>query len=265
MDGFTFYFTDIDTLDICDKLQVRKFIQSRDIGIIINCAAYTDVDRAEDEPVICARINCDAVRAIGELAKEAHARVIHISTDYVFDGNGTRPYSETDATCPVSVYGMTKLAGEQALLSVCEKAIILRTAWLYSETGTNFVKTMLRLGKERSTLNIVADRHGTPTYAGDLAEVIKTILTADRFNAGVYHYTNAGVCSWYDFAVKIFELAGIGCSVTPIATSEYPTRAARPVFSVLDKTKIIETFNIQIPAWETSLAKCLRTFLNVKN
>ena len=258
IDGLTFYFTDIDTLDICDKSQMREFIQSRHIDIIINCAAYTAVDRAEDEPDICALINCDALRSIGELATETKTRVIHISTDYVFDGNGTRPYNETDATYPVSVYGKTKLAGEQALLSACENAIILRTAWLYSMTGVNFVKTMLRLGTERSTLNIVADQYGTPTYAADLAEVIKTILTSNRFIPGVYHYTNAGVCTWYDFAVKIFELTGIRCNVNPITTAEYPTHATRPAYSVLDKTKIIETFNIQIPTWEDSLAKCLR-------
>ena len=257
MEGFTFYFTDVDTLDICDKSALSDFIRSRNIGIIINCAAYTAVDRAEDEPALCARINTDAVRIIGELAEEVDARVIHISTDYVFDGSGLRPYLETDATGPLSVYGKTKLAGEQALLATCKNSIIIRTAWLYSETGTNFVKTMLRLGKERKSVNIVDDQYGTPTYAVDLAEAIKTILTANRFTPGVYHYTNEGECTWYDFAVKIFELSGSHCIANPVTTAEYPARALRPAYSVLDKTKIKETFAIQIPAWEASLSKCL--------
>ena len=260
MDGFTFYFTDVDTLDICDKSAVSDFIHSRNIGIIINCAAYTAVDRAEDEPELCARINTEAVRIIGELAEEVDARVIHISTDYVFDGfANTRPYLETDATCPFSVYGKTKLAGEQALMAACKNAIIIRTAWLYSGTGTNFVKTMLRLGKERDTLSIVSDQYGTPTYAHDLAEAIKTMLTANCLTPGVYHYTNEGSCTWYDFAVKIFELKGIRCIVNPITTAAYPTRVSRPMYSVLDKTKIKETFSIQIPPWEVSLAKFLQS------
>ena len=257
IDGFTFYFTDIDTLDICDKSGLSDFVRSHNIDIIINCAAYTAVDKAEDEPEICARINCDAVRSIGELAAEIGARVIHVSTDYVFDGRSTHPYRETDATFPVSVYGKTKLAGEQALLAVCKNSIILRTAWLYSETGTNFMKTMLRLGKERGTLSIVNDQQGTPTYAGDLAEAIRVILIAKSFTPGVYHYTNEGECTWYDFAVKIFELAAIHCIVNPITTADYPTRAPRPAYSVLNKSKIKETFAIQIPAWEASLEKCL--------
>ena len=264
-DGLAFYFTDIDTLDICDKAAVSDFIRSHNIRIIVNCAAYTAVDRAEDEPELCAQINTDAVRLIGELAAEVDARVIHISTDYVFDGLGEachaniRPYLETDEPCPVSVYGKTKLAGEQALLATCKNAIIIRTAWLYSETGSNFVKTMLRLGKERDTLSIVNDQHGTPTYANDLAEAIKTILTANRLTPGIYHYTNEGSCTWYDFAKKIFELKGIRCIVNPITTASYPTRASRPAYSVLDKTKIKETFAVKIPPWEISLAKCLQS------
>ena len=258
MDDFTFYFTDIDTLDICDKAGMGDFIRSHAIDVIINCAAYTAVDRAEDEPALCARINCDAVRLIGELAAETNARVIHLSTDYVFDGCGVRPYRETDATNPVSVYGKTKLAGEQALMNTCQRSIILRTAWLYSATGTNFVKTMLRLGTTRDTLDVVADQHGTPTYADDLAEVIENILTAGPFTPGIYHYTNGGACTWCDFAAKIFELSGIPCIVNPITTAAYPTRAARPPFSVLDKTKISDTYQISIPTWEASLEKFLR-------
>lgn len=258
MCGFTFFFTDIDTLDVCDRAMLGEFIQSNEINLIINCAAYTAVDKAEEEPGICASINYDAVRLIGDLAKKMEVRVIHISTDYVFDGYATRPYRETDATYPVSVYGKTKLAGEQALTSICKESIILRTSWLYSETGTNFVKTMLRLGAERPSLNIVADQHGTPTYAGDLADVIKAILIADSFVPGIYHYSNRGACTWYDFAVQIFELSGDACLVNPITTAAYPTRAARPAYSVLDKTKIINTFSIQIPSWQDSLSKFLR-------
>jgi len=258
MDGFTFYFTDVDTLDICNKVQVDDFIRSHGVGTIINCAAYTAVDRAEDDAEACARINHDAVRLLGEAATLAGARVIHISTDYVFDGCGDRPYRETDPTNPVSVYGKTKLSGEQALLAACKNAIIIRTAWLYAETGANFVKTMLRLGRERDQLGVVADQHGTPTYAGDLADVIKTILTAPDFIPGIYHYTNDGTCTWYEFAKKIFELSGIPCIVHPLVTSDYPTRAVRPAYSVLDKTKIKNTFALQIPTWEESLAKCLK-------
>ena len=258
MDGFTFYFTDIDTLDICDRMQVGNFFRKHDIGMVVNCAAYTAVDRAEDEPEVCARINCDGVRTIGEIAASMGAGVIHVSTDYVFDGQGDRPYCETDATCPVSVYGTAKLAGEQALTAACEKSVILRTAWLYSATGTNFVKTMLRLATERDEVSVVADQYGTPTCADDLAAAIKTILTADRFVPGIYHYSNEGACTWYQFALKIMELAGMKCRVIPLATADYPTRARRPTYSILDKTKIKETFALQIPAWEESLAGCLQ-------
>ncbi len=257
-DGFRFYFTDVDTLDICDKSQVGDYMKSHGISCVVNCAAYTAVDKAEDDEEACMRINCDAVRNIGEIAALLGARVVHVSTDYVFDGCATHPYRESDTTNPASVYGRTKLAGEQALLSSCEDSVIIRTAWLYSETGTNFVKTMLRLGTERDMLGVVADQRGTPTYAGDLADVIKAILTAGSFVPGVYHYTNEGACTWYDFAVKIFELANVKCEVNPLTTAEYPTRAKRPVYSILDKSKIKETYGIRIPAWEDSLSKCLQ-------
>ena len=255
--GFKFHFTDIDTLDICDKSQVEAFMKMHNIEIIINCAAYTAVDKAEDDAEKCMQINCDAVRNIGEAASLTGAGVIHISTDYVFDGKGMRPYREDDTTSPVSVYGSTKLAGEKALLSVCHDAVIIRTAWLYSETGSNFVKTMLHLGKERDTLGVVADQKGTPTYSGDLAKAIITILEAEYFTPGIYNYSNDGVCTWYDFAVKIFELEGIKCSVNRITTAEYPTPASRPQYSVLDKSKIIAIYNVEVPLWEDSLKKCL--------
>ena len=256
-DGFEFYFTDVDTLDICDKAQIDAFVRSHCIDTIVNCAAYTAVDKAEDETKLCMRINRDAVRNIGEAASSAEAKVIHVSTDYVFDGCAVSPYREDDVTNPVSVYGASKLAGEQALLQVCPDSVIIRTAWLYSETGSNFVKTMLRLCKERDILGVVADQEGTPTYAGDLADAIKAVMMSEKFTPGIYHYTNEGSCTWYDFAVKIFENANIKCNVKPLTTAEYPTRAKRPAYSVLDKSKIKETYNIQIPHWEDGLKRCM--------
>ena len=257
LERIKFYFTDVDTLDICDKAQIEDFIKAHNIDVIVNCAAYTAVDKAEDETELCMRINRDAVRNIGEVAASVNAKVIHISTDYVFDGCGTRPYREDDPTSPVSIYGASKLAGEQALLQVCPDSVIIRTAWLYSETGNNFVKTMLRLGAERNILGVVADQKGTPTYADDLAEAIKAVLISERFVPGIYHYTNEGECTWYDFAVKIFEIADIKCNVKPLATTEYPTRAKRPAYSILDKAKIKEVYSVNIPIWENGLEKCL--------
>jgi dTDP-4-dehydrorhamnose reductase len=269
MDGFTWHFTDVDTLDICDKTQLHAFVQARDVSMIVNCAAYTAVDKAEDDTERCMQINRDAVRYIGEVAAATGAKVIHVSTDYVFDGAGSRPYREDDATNPMSFYGKSKLAGEQALQTVCPDAVIIRTAWLYSETGVNFLKTMLRLGAERDTIGVVADQQGTPTYAGSLAEAIRRILTAEQFAPGIYHYTDDGVCTWYDFAVKILEIAHIACVVKPLTTAEYPTRACRPAYSVLDKTKIKETYGVSTPHWTESTGECLQqlqsaTFLTVK-
>jgi dTDP-4-dehydrorhamnose reductase len=260
--GFKMYFTDIDTLDISDKSCITSVIESQRIGTVINCAAYTAVDRAEDERDACMRVNRDAVRNIGEATAAAGAKVIHVSTDYVFDGKGTRPYREEDATNPSSVYGKSKLAGEQALLSACRDSVIIRTAWLYSETGSNFVKTMLRLGTERNEVDVVADQQGTPTYATDLADAIMAVATSGKFVPGIYHYSNEGVCTWFDFAVKIFELAGVKCKVNPLTTAGYPTRAVRPAYSVLDKTKIRETCGVRTPEWEDSLKKCLSNIYN---
>jgi dTDP-4-dehydrorhamnose reductase len=252
-----YFFTDADSLDITDKEAIDRFIKSNNISCIVNCAAYTAVDKAEGDVEICTKINRDAVRNIGEVAASNQAKVIHISTDYVFDGKGARPYREDDATSPASVYGHSKLDGENVLLSTCPESIIIRTAWLYSETGNNFVKTMLRLGKERDSIGVVNDQRGTPTYAGDVAAVIKTILESDRFVPGIYHYTNEGICTWYDFTKKIFELSGLQCFVKPLRTEEYPTKAARPAYSVLDKTKIRETYKVNIPEWEESLGKMM--------
>lgn len=259
--SYSFLFTDVDTLDICDVGAVQAYVSENQIQYILNCAAYTAVDKAESNEALCQRINRDAVKNLGEAAHAAGAKVIHVSTDYVFDGTNCRPYVETDATCPVSVYGRTKLAGEQALLEVCPNAIILRTAWLYSAFGNNFVKTVLRLGSEREELGFVFDQVGTPTYAGDLALVILQLLSADdagKWFPGIYHFSNEGVSSWYDFTVKILQLAGITCRVLPIETTEYPTPATRPHYSVLNKAKLKSTYAFTIPHWEESLRVCLK-------
>ena len=250
---YAFVFTDVDTLDICDAQAVDAFVKEKQADYIINCAAYTAVYKAEDDEPLCLRINREAARMAG-------ARVIHVSTDYVFDGTNHLPYVETDNTCPASVYGRTKLAGEQALQEVCPDAVIIRTAWLYSEFGNNFVKTMLRLGNEREQLSVVFDQIGSPTYAGDLAAAIFAVLVqaeTGAFVPGIYHYSNEGVCSWYDFAVKIMELGGVSCHVLPIESKDYPAKAARPHFSVLNKAKIKATYRISIPHWETSLRTCM--------
>ena len=257
---FAFVFTDVDTLDICDAPVVDAFVREKEADYILNCAAYTAVDRAEDDEALCLRINRDAVKNLGEAARAVGARVIHVSTDYVFDGTNHLPYVETDATCPASVYGRTKLAGEEALLAVCPDAVIIRTAWLYSEFGNNFVKTMLRLGSERKQLSVVFDQVGSPTYAGDLAAAILAVLVQAEegaFFPGIYHFSDEGVCSWYDFAVKIMELGNAPCHVLPIESKDYPAKAARPHFSVLNKAKIKATYHVNIPHWEASLRKCI--------
>lgn len=259
--AYRFFFTDVDTLDICNKEAVMAFVNENRTDYILNCAAYTAVDKAEDNAALCEKINCDAVRNLGEAAAAAGARVIHVSTDYVFDGTRHTPYRETDPTCPRSVYGHTKLAGEKALLAACPGSVIIRTAWLYSAFGNNFVKTMLRLGKEREEIQVIFDQVGTPTYAADLAAAILAVVNqseAGDFRPGIYHFSDEGVCSWYDFTVSILKAAGIeGCRVTPIETKDYPAKAERPHYSVLNKAKIKSAYALTIPHWETSLAKCL--------
>ena len=260
---YNFMFTDVDSLDITDKNELIDFVTGNDIRYIINCAAYTAVDKAEDDAELCEKINAAAVKNLGLAAAEAGAGIIHVSTDYVFDGTSCRPYTEDMPTKPCSVYGKTKLKGEKNLLKACPNAIIIRTAWLYSPFGNNFVKTMIKLGSERESLNVIFDQVGTPTYALDLADAIlkamdQTIDT-DHEKGGVYHFSNEGVCSWYDFTIKIHEIAGINtCKVNPIETKDYPTKAARPHYSVLNKTKIKQTFNITIPHWEASLKECIK-------
>ena len=255
-----FLFTDVDSLDIADAGAVLAYVKEKGVGYILNCAAYTAVDKAEDDEALSRKINTDAVRSLGLAAAAVGARVIHVSTDYVFDGTNCRPYVETDPTHPVSVYGLTKLAGEQVLQEVCPESVIIRTAWLYSEYGSNFVKTMLRLGSEREEIKVVFDQVGTPTYAGDLAGVMVGMVEAGRegrFVPGIYHFSDEGVCSWYDFTVKIMQLAGLPSRIRPIESSEYPARAARPHYSVLNKGKIKRTYGADIPHWEESLRVCL--------
>ena len=263
--SFEFFPTDVDELDLCDKQAVDHFITANKMDYIVNCAAYTAVDKAEDEIDLCYKINRDAVENLAKAAS-GKAKIIHVSTDYVFDGQGEKPYKETDPTNPQSVYGKSKREGEEVLWKNCKESIIIRTAWLYSSFGNNFVKTMIRLGKERDSLNVVADQTGTPTYAADLAKAIMDIIVFDvekqSFPAGIYHYSNEGICTWYDFTLKIHELAGITtCKVNPITTDQYPVKAKRPMYSVLNKTKIKETFNMQIPEWEDSLKKCINIII----
>ena len=247
--------TDVAELDITDFEAVQKFIQKNDIKTIINCAAYTAVDKAEEDSYLAEKIN-----ALGpENLSKTGCKIVHISTDYVFDGKNYRPYCPEDIPNPISVYGKTKQAGETAVLQYAKEAVIIRTAWLYSPYGNNFVKTMRRLGMEKQTLNVVADQIGTPTYAGDLAEAIVKILPQiNEQNRGIYHFTNEGVCSWYDFATEIMAQSGLSCHVTPIPSSAYPTKAQRPLYSVLDKSKIKEVFHIDIRHWKEALTDCLK-------
>ena len=247
--------TDVCELDITDADAVRKFVIENNVKTIVNCAAYTAVDKAEDDVALAEKIN---VAGPENLAKSG-AQIVHISTDYVFDGKGHRPYTPDDPTNPLSVYGRTKRAGEKAVLENAKEAVVIRTAWLYSPYGNNFVKTMRRLGVEKESLNVVADQIGTPTYAGDLAKAIVQILPQiSEQTRGIYHFTNEGVCSWYDFATEIMTESGLSCHVNPIPSSAYPTKAHRPFYSVLDKGKIKETFGIQIAHWKDGLKRCLQ-------
>ena len=254
----TYYFTDVQELDICNKDAVWAYIAEKRIELIVNCAAYTAVDKAEDDSELAYKLNSEAPKTLACAAQFNGAAMIQVSTDYVFDGTGHTPYTEEAATCPNSVYGFTKLAGEQAVMKYCSRAMIIRTAWLYSIYGNNFVKTMLRLGRERETLGVVFDQIGTPTYANDLARAIFAAIS-QGIVPGIYHFSNEGVCSWYDFTLAIHRLAGIkSCKVSPLHTDEFPAKAPRPHYSVLDKTKIKKTFGIDIPHWEASLAVCMK-------
>jgi len=257
--GYNFFFTERETLDITDKDALTEFIINNKIDSIINCAAYTAVDSAEDDKVNAENINHLAVQSLAELAKEKELQLIHISTDYVFDGRNFKPYREDDITNPQGVYGKTKLAGEKVLQEINPKnSIIIRTSWVYSSFGANFVRTMLRLGKEKEELGVIFDQVGTPTYARDLAKMILDNLeniTSEKVE--IYNYSNEGVLSWYDFAKEIMSLAEIDCQINPIETIDYPTPAKRPHFSLLNKSKIKKEFNITIPYWKDSLDECI--------
>lgn len=249
--------TDVDTLDITDFEAVQKFVKENKIDTIINCAAFTNVDAAEDNEDLVYQINVIGPKNLAL----SGANLIHISTDYVFDGKGYKPYEPEDEAKPLSVYGKTKLKGEEEVLKNARTAVIVRTAWLYSPFGKNFVKTMLKLGAEKEEINVVADQIGTPTYAGDLADAIVTI--SEQMKSGqkeVYHFTNEGVCSWYDFAYEIMAMSGLKCKVCPIPSSAYPSKAVRPFYSVLSKEKIKKDFGLTISHWKEGLQKCLKQF-----
>lgn len=253
-----YLFTDVQELDICDEQAVRTFITDHEVEMVVNCAAYTAVDKAEDDRDLCYRLNCTAPGILARAAQAVGAAMIQVSTDYVFDGTAHLPYTEENPTCPNSVYGFTKLGGEEEVMTNCDKAVVIRTAWLYSTFGNNFVKTMIRLGKERETLGVVFDQIGTPTYARDLASAIYVILNQGVVR-GIYHFSNEGVCSWYDFTKSIHRTAGITtCKVSPLHSTDYPAKANRPNYSVLDKSKIKKTFGIEIPHWEESLIACIK-------
>ena len=251
---------DVTMLDITDEQAVEQMVVKSTINVIVNCVAYTAVDAAEDNEAQAARLNAEAVGILAHVAKRHGARMVHVSTDYVFDGNGHIPYTEDMATSPQSAYGRTKLAGEHLLLDTLgDDAVILRTAWLYSPYGKNFVKTMLKLGKDKPALKVVFDQVGSPTCARDLALAIMTVITADEWHSGIYHFSNEGVISWYDFTKAIHRLAGITtCDVQPCHSDEFPAKVHRPAYSVLDKTKFKTTFGVTVPYWLDSLAETLK-------
>ena len=254
---YNYFFTDVQELDICDEQAIQTFVTENQIDVIVNCAAYTAVDKAEDNADLCRKLNAVAPGYLAKAAESRGAAMIQVSTDYVFNGTNHIPYTEEEPTCPASVYGNTKLEGEQNVMSNCSKAIVIRTAWLYSTFGNNFVKTMIRLGKERESLGVVFDQIGTPTYARDLAKAIYAAINKGIV-PGIYHFSDEGACSWYDFTLAIHRIAGINtCKVSPLHTADYPAKAARPHYSVLDKTKIKKTFDIEIPHWEVSLQECI--------
>jgi dTDP-4-dehydrorhamnose reductase len=259
---YTFIFIGRSELDLRNTEAIQAWFLDNSFDVIINCAAYTAVDKAESEQALAREINTTAVGTLARIAKDKNISLIHISTDYVFDGKNFKPYLETDSTHPQGVYGQTKLDGEQAMLAINPaNSIIIRTSWVYSSFGNNFVKTMLRLGKEREELGVICDQVGTPTSARDLAQAILSIIQHPIFSGQqateIYHFSNEGVCSWYDFAKVIFELSDIHCNVKPIETKDYPTPAKRPHYSLLNKTKIKKTFDITIPYWKDSLQECL--------
>lgn len=266
---FRFYFTDAGDLDITDRSQIESFVVGQQIRYILNCAAYTAVDKAEEEREMAFAINAAGVENIALVAKQYGVKVIHLSTDFVFDGASTVPYDEESEPHPLSVYGETKLKGEQLLQAAGGEWLILRTSWLYSEYGSNFVKTMLRLMRERELLTVIDDQRGSPTYATDLAEMMIHILQQSEANGwtnGLFHFSNRGQTSWYGFADAIRRVAGIeNCKLVPVTTAEYPTAARRPAYSVMDLTKISNRFRVEIPTWEEALQRCLQKILQTES
>lgn len=266
--NFNFLFTDVKELDITKTNDVEKFFDDNKISFLINCAAYTAVDKAEENKEAAHTLNTEAVKILSHIAKKHNTVMIHISTDYVFNGSNNVPYKESDTTKPNSVYGFSKLQGENEFINSGVKGIIIRTSWLYSEFGNNFVKTMLKLTRERNSLNVIFDQIGTPTYAFDLAKAILSIISdatkliINNKVPQIYHYSNEGVCSWYDFAKEISDIAGNKCSISPIETFEYPQPANRPHYSILNKSLIKSTFGIIIPNWKDSLKKCIAILNN---
>lgn len=254
-----YFFTDVAELDITDIDAIFKFTEANDIDLVVNCAAYTNVDKAEDDETTANLINRDAVENLAVACKMRNAMLIHVSTDYVFNGKACLPLTEDQPTAPIGAYGRTKLAGERAIQDVGCRYMIFRTSWLYSEFGNNFVKTMMRLTSERDALNVVFDQVGTPTYAADLASVIAHVIENNMLdNEGIYHFSDEGVCSWFDFAVEIAALAGNTCNISPCHSSEFPSKVERPNYSVLDKTKVKKTFSVSIPHWRESLKVCMQ-------
>lgn len=260
-----FLFFSRNELSIADKSALQSVFQTHQPDFFINCAAYTAVDKAEEEKKLAAEINGTAVGEIARLCEAEKCRLIHISTDYVFDGLADRPLKESDAVAPVNAYGESKLLGEMLALSNNPGAIIIRTSWVYSSYGKNFVKTMIRLMKEKESIGVVSDQIGSPTYAADLAQAILQIITSGKWTPGVYNYSNDGVISWFDFAMEIKKLTDASCVVIPITTAQFPTPAKRPGYSVLDKTKIQNTFNIPLSDWKESLRACVQKLMQAAN
>lgn len=253
-----YLFTDVEELDICSEEDVSEWVERNDVDIIVNCAAYTNVERAEDDEAAAERVNSTAVAVLARVAKRTGVRLIHISTDYLFGGERfSAPIKEEQVPAPLGVYGKTKFMGERAIAESGCDYVIIRTSWLYSTYGNNFVKTILRLASERDELRVVSDQIGSPTYARDLAEVIVRICEREEFDSGLYHYSNRGNISWYDFACAIVEIGGAECRVVPCTTAEYGAKAPRPAYSVLDTSKICNALRCEIPDWRVSLEECI--------
>ena len=260
--ALNFFYADLPHIDICNEDAVNNFVTKNSIKAVINCAAYTAVDKAEEDAKTAKKVNTEGVFNLVKAMENVNGKIIHISTDYVFDGTKTLPYDEEDTVSPIGVYGKTKREGELAVINSSLEGIVIRTSWLYSAYGNNFVKTMMRLGKEKKKLNVIFDQIGTPTFAGDLANTCLAILSNEQNRidkAGkVYHFSNEGVASWYDFATAVMKINKLDCEVLPIETKDYPTLAKRPHYSVLNKAKIKQNFKITIPYWRDSLEGCIQ-------